>query len=95
MQTTYTQTFDPVVEEYPTHFFIHWSFDGATFSEVFASVSRLSVLLLGAPKEDAGLADGPVTDCLIGVLRLPAPIAPDETGASLDGNSLVLKLEKA
>jgi len=84
----------PQIEEHPAHFLIRYSIDEKRFSQVFSSVAKSSVSLLGVLATSSRHAAGPFVISVIAVIALCAPADPDKTIATLEGQDLLLTLAK-
>jgi hypothetical protein len=69
--------------EDPSQYVIRYGIESDPFARVLSSVTSGCVLLLGVPEYS-----------LIAMIPLSAPVDPDRTTATFEGNELVLRLVK-
>jgi hypothetical protein len=77
-----------------SQYVIRYGIENDRYAQVFSSVSSCSVLLLGVAWDEPGKPVTEPTYCLIAVIPLTAPVDPEHTAATFEGNDLVLRLVK-
>ena len=77
-----------------SQYVIRYGIESDRYAQVFSSVSSCSVLLLGVAWEEPGKPGSEPTYSLIAMIPLAAPVDPDHTTATFEGNDLVLRLAK-
>jgi hypothetical protein len=83
------------ISEDPSRYLIRYGIEKDHFAQVLSSVTSRSVLLLGVAGDETRKPAGTEPPhCLIAVIPLTAPVDPDQTTVTFEGNDLVLRLVK-
>jgi len=77
-----------------SQYVIRYGIESDRYAQVFSSVSSCSVLLLGVAWDEPGKPGSEPTYSLIAMIPLTAPVDPDHTAATFEGDDLVLRLVK-
>jgi hypothetical protein len=84
------------VREDRSQYVIRCDVEKDRFAQVLSSVTSRSVLLVGVVPDDTQKPAGTGPPyCLIAVVPLAAPVDPDQTTTTFDGDDLVLRLVKS
>jgi hypothetical protein len=77
-----------------SQFVIRYGIENDRYAQVFSSVSSCSVLLIGVASDELGKPSPEPSYSLIAAIQLKAPVDPDQTSATFEGNDFVLRLAK-